>query len=234
MGQQTLGHAHRQEWNAGFFDEVFDRVVGLRVGRALAEDDERTLGAFEQIERALDRIRRRNLRRGRIDHLDQRLSSSLGVHDLAEQFGRQIEVDAAGAARNGGADRTRETDADILRMQHAECRLAQRLGDGELIHLLVVALLQIDDLALRRAGDLDHREAVGGGMRQRGQSVEEARRRHGETHARLFGEKARDRGRVSGILLMAERQHANAGRLRHAAEIRDRDAGDAVDRLDAV
>ncbi len=27
-------------------------------------------------------------------------------------------------------------------------RLAERLGDGELVHLLVVALLQVDDLAL--------------------------------------------------------------------------------------
>ena len=45
-------------------------------------------------------------------------------------------------------------------------------------------------------------------MRQRGEPVEEARRRHGEANARLLGEEAGDRGRVAGILLVAERQHA--------------------------
>jgi hypothetical protein len=119
-------------------------------------------------------------------------------------------------------------------MQHAERRLAQRLCDRQLVHFLVVALLQVDDLALRRAGDQDHREAVGGGVGERGQAVEKARRRHGEADARLPGEEARDRGRIAGVLLVAEREHADAGSLRHAAEIRDRNAGHAVDRGEAV
>ena len=125
-------------------------------------------------------------------------------------------------------------DADVCGVQHAERRLAQRLGDGELVHLLVVALLQVDDLALRRSRDQDHREAVGRGMGQRGEAVEEAGRRHGEADAGLLGQEAGDRGRVAGILLVAERQHADARGLRHAAEIRDRDAGHAVDRVEAV
>ena len=50
-----------------------DRVIGLRVGRALAEDDQRALGALQHIERALDRGRRGNLGRRRVDDLDQRL-----------------------------------------------------------------------------------------------------------------------------------------------------------------
>jgi hypothetical protein len=61
-------------------------------------------------------------------------------------------------------------------VKHPEGRLAQRLGDGELVHLLIVALLQIDDLALRGAGDQDHRKTIGGGVRKRSQAVEEARR----------------------------------------------------------
>ena len=73
VGQQALGHAHRQERHAALLDQRADRVVGLRIGRALAEDDQRPLGALEHIERALDRGRRRNLRRRRIDDLDQRL-----------------------------------------------------------------------------------------------------------------------------------------------------------------
>ena len=211
-----------------------DRVVGLRIGRALAEDDQRTLGALEHIERALDRIRSGNLRRRSVDHLDERLLAGLGIHHLAEQLGRQIEIDAARAARHGGADGAREADADVLRMQHAEGRLAQRLGDGELIHLLVVALLQVDDLALGRARDQDHREAVGRGMSERGQAVEKAGRRNGEADAGLLGQKAGDRRGVTGVLFVAERNDANAGGLRHAAEIGDRNAGHAVDGLDTV
>ena len=110
-------------------------------------------------------------------------------------------------------------------VQHAIGRLAQGLGDRELIHLLVIALLQVDDLALGRAGDQDHREAVGRRMRERGQTVEEAGRRHGQADAGLLGQKAGDRRGIAGILLVAERQHANARGLRHAAEIGDRNAG---------
>ena len=175
-----------------------------------------------------------DLRRRRVDHLDQRLPAGLGVHHLAEQLGRQVEIDAAGTARDGGADGAGESDADVGGMQHAERRLAERLGDRELIHLLIVALLQVDDLALGGAGDQDHREAVGGGVGKRGQAVEEAGRRDGEADAGLLGQEAGDRRRVAGVLLVAERKHADAFGLHHAAEVGDRDARHAVDRVDAV
>ena len=172
--------------------------------------------------------------RGRVDHLDQRLLAGLGVHHLREQLGGQVEVDAARAARNGGANGARDADADVLGVQHAEGRLAQRLGDGELIHFLVVALLQIDDLAFRRAGNLDHRETVRRGVGERGQSVQEAGRRYGEADAGLLGQEPGDGGGVAGVLLVAERKHADARGLGHAAEIRDRDAGHGVDRVESV
>ena len=148
VGQKALGHAHRQERNAALLDQRADRVIGLRVGRALAEDDQGALGALQHIERALDRIGRGNLGRRRIDDLDERLPSGLRVHDLTKQLGRQIEIDAARAPGHRSADRAGEADADVGGMQHAEGRLAERLGDGELVHLFVVALLQVDDLAL--------------------------------------------------------------------------------------
>ena len=234
IGQQALGHAHGQERHAALFDERADVVVGLRIGRALAENDQRTLGALEHVERALDRGRGGDLGRRRIDHLDQRFPPGFGVHHLAEQFGGQIEIDAAGTARDRGADRARKADADIGGVQHAECRLAERLCDRELVHLFIVALLQVDDLALRRTGDQDHREAVGGGVRERGQAVEEAGRRHRQADAGFLGQVAGDRGRITGILLVAEREHADAFGLRHPAEIGDRNARHAVDRLDVV
>ena len=71
-------------------------------------------------------------------------------------------------------------------------------------------------------------------MGERGQAVEEAGRRHREADAGLLGQEAGDGGGIAGILFMPEREDADALGLRHAAEIRDRNAGYAVDRVDAV
>ena len=234
IGQQTLGHAHWQERSAALFDEGLDLLVGLRVGRALAEDDQRLLGAFQHIKCTLDRGGRRDLRRRGVDHLDQRLLPGLRIDHLAEKLGRQIEIDAARTAGHGRADRARHADADVGGMQDAEGRLAERLGDRKLVHLFVVALLQVDDFALGRARDQDHREAVGRGVRQRDQTVEKTGRRHRKADAGLFRQEAGDGGGVAGVLLVPERDDADARGLRHAAEIRDWDAGHAVDRFDAV
>ena len=234
VGQQALGHAHRQERNAALFHQRAEFVVGLRIGGALAEDDQRTFCTFQHIERALDRIGRRNLRRRSIDHFHQRFLAGLRVHHLTEQFCGQIEIDAARTAGHRGADRARKTNADIGRMQHPERRLAQRLGNRELIHLFIVALLQVDDLAFGRTGDQDHRETVGSGVRERGQAVEKTGSRHRETHAGLFGQVTGDRCRITGVLLMAERNDADAGGLRHAAEVGDRDTRHAIDRSEVV
>jgi len=110
----------------------------------------------------------------------------------------------------------------------------QRLGDRQLVHLFVITLLQIDDLTLGRARDQDHREAVGRGIGQRRQTVEKARRRHREADSGLFRQEAGDCRCIAGVLFVPERDHADAFGLCHAAEIRDRDAGHTVDRLDAV
>jgi hypothetical protein len=71
------------------------------------------------------------------------------VDRLREQLGRQVQINTAGRPDTASADRPRDTDADVLRMQHAKCRLRERLRDRELVHLLVVALLQIDDSRAR-------------------------------------------------------------------------------------
>ena len=70
------------------------------------------------------------------------------MHHLREKLGRQIKVDAARSAGQSRADCARHADADVGRVQHAESRLAERLGNSQLIHLFVIALLQINDLAL--------------------------------------------------------------------------------------
>jgi CRP-like cAMP-binding protein len=148
--------------------------------------------------------------------------------------GRQVQVDAAGAARQRRADGAGDADADVLRVQHAVGGLAQRLGDGELVHLLVVALLQVDDLALAGAGDQDHREAVGRGVGQRGEAVEETGRRHRHADAGLLRQETGGGRGVARVLLVAERDQAHALGLRLAGEVRDRDPGQGVDVLDAV
>ena len=124
VGQQALGHAHRDVGDATLFDKGTNVVVGLRVGGALAEDDQRTFRAAQHVERTLDGRRCRDLRRSRIDHLDQRAAARLGFHYLAEQFRGQVEIDAAGPARYRGANGARDADANIGRMQHAVRRLA--------------------------------------------------------------------------------------------------------------
>ena len=46
-GKQALGHRHGQVGDAGLFHQRANIRIGLRVRRALAENDERTLGALE-------------------------------------------------------------------------------------------------------------------------------------------------------------------------------------------
>ena len=234
VGKKALGHAHRKERDAALFDQAANLLVDLRVGRPFPEDDQGTPGALEEIERTRDGVGRRNLRRCGIDDLDERLGSRVRVDRLREQFGRQIEIDAARATGHRGTDRARHADADVRGMQHAERRLTEGLGNRQLVHLFVVALLQIDDLALGRAADQDHRKAVGRRIGQRGQTVEEAGGRHGEADAGLLGQVAGDGRGVAGVLLMPERDDAYAGGLRQAAEVRDGDARHPVDGLDAI
>ena len=73
VGQEALGHRHRQERDARRLDKRADLLVRPRIGRALAEDHQRALGIRQQFDGARDRLRRRRLRRRRVDDLDQRL-----------------------------------------------------------------------------------------------------------------------------------------------------------------
>src|SRR6267143_1268252 len=232
--QQPLGHGHGQVRDARLLDEGTDLRVGLRIGRAFAEDNQRLLRALQQVERALDGFRRRNLLGRWIHHLDQGPFPELRIEGLREQLRRQVEVHAARAAGDGGADGARDAHTDVLGVQHAEGGLGERSGDGQLVHLFVVALLQVDDLALAGAADEDHREAIGGGVGQCGQAVEEAGGGNRQADARLLRHEAGDGGGVACVLLMAERNHAHACGLCHAGEVGDRDTGQTEDRVDAV
>jgi hypothetical protein len=132
------------------------------------------------------------------------LPAGFGIHALGEEFRRQVEVHAARPAGHGGANGACNADADVLGVQHAVCGLGDRFGHRKLVHLLVVALLQVDDLALARAADEDHRETVDGGMGQRVEPVQKARRRNRETDTGLLREEPRDGRGIAGVLLVTE------------------------------
>ena len=161
-------------------------VVGLGVRGALAEHHQRPFGAGEQLDGAVDGLGRRQLARRGVDEAAQRLRARLRVHDGAEHRGGDVEIHTAGAPGDRGAQRAGDAPADVLHAAHPVGGLAERLRGGELVHLLVVALLEVDQVPLAGAGDLDHGEAVGGGVRQGDQTVEEARRGHGQADAGLL------------------------------------------------
>ena len=173
--QQPLGHAHRQIGHAALLHQRPDVVIGLRVGGPLPEDDQRALGFFEHLERPCDRLGGGQLTRRRLDDLDEGLCPRLGLYDLRQDLRREVQIDPAWATRNGGADGARHANADVLGTQDTVGRFTERLRNGELVHLFIVALLQIHDLTLGRAADQDHRKAVGCGVRQGGETVEKTR-----------------------------------------------------------
>ncbi len=88
VGQQTLCHRHRQVGDAGGLDQRANCRVRLRISRTFAEQYEGPLRAFEKIDGAKDRVRRRNLARNGVDHTDQRLSAMDRVQRLSQQLRR--------------------------------------------------------------------------------------------------------------------------------------------------
>jgi hypothetical protein len=137
-------------------------------------------------------------------------------------------------AGDGGADGARDADADIVGMQHAIRRLGNRPGDRELVHLLVVALLQVHDLALARAADQDHGKAVHRRVREGVEAVQEAGRGDRQADARLLREEAGDGRGVARVLLVPEGEHAQAVRLGATRQVGDRNPRQRIDRVETV
>jgi len=67
VGQQALGHRHRQIGQPGGFDERLYLVVGLRVCCSLAQHHQRSLGVGEQLDRAVHCLGRRELARREVN-----------------------------------------------------------------------------------------------------------------------------------------------------------------------
>jgi len=177
----------------------------------------------------------------RVDHLDQRVSFRPSASiTCPEQLGRQIEIDAARAARDGGrGSRRRQANADIggrAARGTPPCTavLQSRAGPSPRSPPCCRSTISRSD----EPRDQDHRKTVGGGVRQSaGQAVEEA------------GEPITVRADAgfswseSRRLTPHNRRSARGGtRLTRMpgcpapmrAEVRDRDAGHAVDGVETV
>jgi hypothetical protein len=131
-------------------------------------------------------------------------------------------------------DGARDADADIFRLVDAVRGLRKRLRRIQLVHLFVVALLEIDDRAIARAAYEDHGKAIGRGVGQGHHSVEEPGGGDGEANARLLRQIPGDRGGITRTLLVAKAEVSHPFRLCQPCQIGDRDPGDAVDRVDSV
>ena len=75
--------------------------------------------------------------------------AGIGIHSLTEEFGGKVKINAARTPRTGRAYGARNPNSDVLGMQHTKGSLAVWFGDGELVHLFIITLLQIDDFAFR-------------------------------------------------------------------------------------
>src|SRR5690606_36453164 len=124
-------------------------------------------------------------------------------HGLREQAGRDVQVDTARTAGQRGTDSANHGNADVFRTVDKEGCLTERTCDVQLVHFFVVTLLQVDDFTLGRTGDQNHREAVGGGVGQSGNAVQEGRSGYGYANARLLGQIAGDRSCVACVLFVA-------------------------------
>jgi len=89
-------------------------------------------------------------------------------------------------------------------------------------------------MALAGAGDLHHREAVGGGIGQRHKPVEEAWSRNRQADAGLLGEESGRSRRVAGVAFVAEADVTDARRLREAGQVGDRNPHHPIDGVHIV
>src|SRR5258708_7029355 len=104
----------------------------------------------------------------------------------ARSRGPPFRVRAAAAARgrrpatatphrHPGADRTGDAAADIFGPIHPIGRFRESFGSRQLVEFLVVAALQIDDVAVAGARNHHHGKTVRGGVRERDEPIEKAR-----------------------------------------------------------
>ena len=130
----ALAHRRTQERHLRALDEGADFVLGARPGHALADENERPLGPFEQVQRCLDVLHRRHHARrvGRALDLDDFVDVACAGDDVVGH----VEIGGAGAAINRAPRRHFDVIRDALDALDAVCEFAKRRGDQHLTLLL--------------------------------------------------------------------------------------------------
>ena len=148
VGQYALGHRHGQIGDAGFVDQLLEQVFDACICGSLADKQGGAAGAGDKPGSAGHRLGGRRHGRGEVDRLKEQTFSDIAVDYLTQTRGGHVEIYAAGTARDSGAVCAHHCSGYILGAVYAVSGFYERLGDGELVEGLIVALAQIDGLAL--------------------------------------------------------------------------------------
>ena len=135
---QAFGHRHGIERNAGSFDQLLDFVVNLSVSGAFAEKNSRAFGGSKHFDRSAYRFVRRYYRRAKINGFEEKLIGIRLVHNRTQARFGNIEIYAAGTARDSCTVRADNSSRYILRLVDTICGFYKALGDIELISLCSV------------------------------------------------------------------------------------------------
>ena len=203
---------------------------GPRIGPrgALADQEERTLGALEQVRRARDRVgigeRARDLGRAAQRHLLLR-------HLLADEVAGEVEVDAAGPARHGLAEREVDPLRDAVGAVDLAGPLARGLRERELVELLERA--EAERAPECRAAEHDQRQRARRGDVEGRDRVREGRARAHDQHARLLLLVAPGLRHEATVQLVPAAHDLQSGLLRAGEELDHRSGHHAEHRVDA-
>ena len=187
-----LAHRRGEEGEAGPLDEGANLVFRPRPRHSLADDDEGALGRLERVEGGLDGFRGGLEARG--------LGNSRGRGDgvfidlLADDVVREVEVDSAWPAVDGGPDRLLHEVGDAVGAVH----LVGVLAVGGRGHDLALLLESAHAVLIGggRAADVDHRPGVPLRVGKARKGMDDPRPANGEARPGTAGEIACRLGRV--------------------------------------
>src|SRR6516162_426979 len=226
----ALPHRRTKERQLGALDEGADFVLGAGPGHALADENERPLGPFEQVQRSLDVVHRRH-HAGRVRRaLD--LDDFVGGAFASDDVVGHVEVGGAGAA----IDRVPGCHLDIIgdALDALDCvrEFAERRGDQHLALFLESA--HAAAIGLRGAAEQDHGPTILLGIGEAGETVHYAGAGHNDARAGTAGQIAVGLRRVGGGLLVAHADIGNAFLLRGCGKRGDRKPDDPEQVIDAL
>ena len=220
----------REERYLGALDEGADLVLGARPRHALADDDQRTLGGFERVQRCLDVLAHR-LHPRRIGDRGGLIDVVL-LDGLLDDVVRHVEIDRARPAVDRGADRLLDIEGNPPGVLDRVGEFAVGRGELDLVFLLERAHAVLIDG--RGAADQDHRPAVLLGIGEAGKRVDDARPGDREARARPPGQVAGGLRGIGRRLLVAHADIFYADLLRRLRDRLHRKADDAEHVFDAV